>query len=40
MFESSGVIDLKLSTQASQDLKRIIELSDQIRKRADKLNKN
>ena len=38
LFESSGAIDIKLSTMASQDLKKIIELSDQIRKRADKLN--
>lgn len=39
LFESSGAIDIKLSTMASQDLEKIIELSDQIRKRADKLNK-
>jgi hypothetical protein len=38
LFESSGAIDIKLSTIASRDLKKIIELSDQIRKRADKLN--
>lgn len=39
LFASSGAIDIKLSTIASQDLKKIIELSDIIRKRADKLNK-
>ncbi|HYG79596.1 MAG TPA: hypothetical protein VD861_04370 [Pyrinomonadaceae bacterium] len=39
LFETSGVIDIKLSTLASHDLKKIIELSDHIRKRADKLNK-
>ena len=37
LFESSGVIDIKLSTMASHDLKKIIELSESIRKRADKL---
>lgn len=40
MFESSGAIDIKLSTLASHDLKKIIELSDHIRKHADKLNKS
>ena len=39
LFESSGVIDVNLSNKASLDLKKIIELSDSIRKRADKLNK-
>jgi hypothetical protein len=39
LFESSGAIDINLSTVASQDLKKIIELSDTVRKRADKLNK-
>jgi hypothetical protein len=39
LFETSGVIDIKLSTLASQDLKKIIRLSEHIRKRADKLNK-
>lgn len=39
LFETSGIIDIKLATLASQDLKKIIELSDHIRKRGDKLNK-
>ena len=40
LFESSGVIDVKLSTRASQDLQKIIELSDHIRKRAEKLDEH
>lgn len=40
LFETPGVIDIKLSTLASQDLKKIIELSDHVRKRADQLDKS
>lgn len=39
IFEATGTIDIKLSATASQDLRKIIELSEEIRKRADKLNK-
>ncbi|HWT01423.1 MAG TPA: hypothetical protein VN256_14335 [Pyrinomonadaceae bacterium] len=39
LFETSGVLDVKLSSLASRDLKKIIELSDHIRKSADKINK-
>jgi hypothetical protein len=38
MFESSGVLDVNLSTRASRDLRKIIEYSDTIKESADKLN--
>ena len=39
LFEASGVLDVEFSTKASRDLKRIIEISDAIRKSVEKLNK-
>ncbi len=36
MFESSGVLDIKLSIKASSDLDEIIHLSDRIRKSTEK----
>ena len=37
MFESSGVLDVELSTRASRDLEEIIHQSSTIRKRTEKL---
>lgn len=37
MFESSGVLDVELSTKASRDLEEIIHQSNSIRKRTDKV---
>ena len=37
MFESSGVLDVKLSTQASRDLEEIIHQSNTIRKRTERV---
>jgi len=39
LFESAGPLDVKLSSKASRDLKEIMELSDGIRKRAEKVNR-
>lgn len=39
MFESTGAIDVELSTKASRDLSEIIKLSESILKCADKLKK-
>jgi hypothetical protein len=39
MFESTGAIDVELSTKASRELNEIIKLSEGIRKCADKINK-
>jgi hypothetical protein len=40
LFEFSNALDVELSIKASHDLKRIIELSDSIKKSADKLKKS
>lgn len=39
LFESSGALDIELSSNASRDLKKIVELSERIRKSADQAKK-
>ncbi len=40
VFKSTGVVDSQLSVKARRDLEDIIELSDRIKKNAEKLSKN
>jgi hypothetical protein len=40
LFESSGALDVELSTKASRDLNEIIELSDNLKKRTGKLKQD
>ena len=40
VFRETGVVDTKLGSKARDDLERIIELSDKVRKSAERMSKN